>query len=43
MSTFLKKKGKKVLFLADSMLKIDINGIIDNNRCIDLKIERKDG
>lgn len=41
MTSFLKKKGKKVLFLADSRLKIDINGIIDNNRCIDLKVENR--
>lgn len=40
MNSFLKKKGKKVQFLSDSMLKIDINGLIDNNKCIDLKIER---
>lgn len=42
MSSFLKKTGKNFQLLAYSRGIVYSNGIIDNNRSIDLKIEKNE-
>ena len=40
MSSFLNKSDKLTQFLTKSKLRTEFNGVIDNNKYIDLKIEK---